>query len=190
MRKQLKEALEANNIEKARGLLVEMMARNPGNVTVLEDIRETIEKTPGLFQADDGKRYAASADEMTETLIVALREDMAGNFSLQKYRLYAEVQARIKGDPAYYKGGTEVCAEVVDEVRRDGAPDGQASGSHRRRGAAVGRAVGFVVMLIGAIAAIVGICIPIKFMIGLGIGVLMLGSTVVYTAINRLDDGM
>lgn len=53
---------------------------------------------------------------------------------------------------------------------------------------AVGRTFGYVVLLLGLAAAITGLCVPVKFLIGLGIGVLMLGAAIVYTAISCSQD--
>lgn len=199
MKKILRDALEAGDMTKARTVLVEMMTKTPGNVTVLEDIRETIEKTPDLFQADDGKFYARSAEEMTETLIEELRKDLTTDFSLPKYRLYTEVQALKNSNPKYYKGRQEVCEpirdEIVVEAIEESGPESEYDEMaekkirHRHRSAA-GRGFGLAVIVLGLVASIVGICVPVRFLIGLGIGVLMLGATVAYTAINRFDAGV
>lgn len=196
MKKILKDALKAHDLDKARTVLVEMMTKTPGNVTALEDIRESIEKTPDLFQVDDGKFYARSAEEMTETLIEELREDLATNFSLSKYRLYTEVQALKNSNPKYYKDRQEVCGPIRDEVAveaieetgPDAGYDEMAEKEIRQyRRTVIGRSIGLAVLILGLVASIVGICVPVRFMIGFGIGVLMLGATVMYTAINRIE---
>ena len=46
------------------------------------------------------------------------------------------------------------------------------------------RKTGYTLLALGAATAIVGICVPPKFLIGLGIGVLLLGSAVTYTSIK------
>lgn len=196
MKKILKDALKAHDLDKARTVLVEMMTKTPGNVTVLEDIRESIEKTPDLFQVDDGKFYARSAEEMTETLIEELRKDLTTNFSLPKYRLYTEVQALKNSNPKYYNGRQEVCGPIRYEIAVEaieetvpalGDEECYAKEVRRRHRISLGRGIGLAVIIAGLVASIVGICVPVRFMIGLGIGVLMLGATVVYTAINRLE---
>lgn len=143
---------------------------------------------------------------MTETLIDSLREDLKVNFSLPKYRLYTEVQALMVENPNYFSdrqeeidelvtypdGTLAITEEVTDgkitaaSVSETPMSDAERHMSRRKpKASAVSRKFGYGVMAAGAAAAIVGLCVPVRLLIGLGIGVIMLGSAIVYANLRR-----
>ena len=173
MKKTLQIAIEANDLPQVRSLLIEMIRRSPGNVPALEDITETISSVPGLFEPDDGKTYAPSARDMTETLIDSLLEDLSCNFSLPKFRLYTETQALRHADRDYYSG-REIGNAPADEY------------AGNRKNSGMIRRIAYIIMALGAAAVIVSLCVSLKFLLGIGIGVIMLGSAVGYRGVARI----
>lgn len=194
MKNRIRKALEANDTGLIRTILIESMSEHAGRTATLLEISEVITNVPGLFDTDDGKKYPA-AHEMTPAALQTLAEDLHSNFSLPKYRLFTEVSARVARDPKFslkqeQASETETVAEgvliadtPVEAAPREGAEEYQGN-TKPGKGKAL-RIFGFALMAAGIASAIVGICIPIRFLIGLSIGVIMLGSAVVYSAIPR-----
>lgn len=185
MKNILKEALELRDIPKIREILIEIVRTESGSALPLETITRVVETTPGLFDPDDGKTYSASPFEMSETLTEELERDIADNFSIDKFRLLTEVYA-IKAEKPDYFANRELDKEKesapVEELTRadfEGTPEQAA------KRMSVARAVGYVILALGCAAAIVGLCVPVKFLLGLGIGVFLLGTAVVYMNIAR-----
>lgn len=81
-----------------------------------------------------------------------------------------------------------VVAEIADRPDKSDPADCPGSLDCSSRPDKSGRAIkicGYVIMLLGLVTSIVGLCIPVRFMIGLGIGVLMLGAGIIYVSINQ-----
>lgn len=172
MKNKISKAIQANDIPQVRTLLIEMMSSHAGHTRTILEISETIASTPGIFDPDDGKKYPAP-HELSEEHLRILSEDLRQNFSLPKFRLFTEVHARIVRDPAFALKPT---ARETEEAAIE---------SNKRRHSRPLRMAGYILMALGIVASIVAICIPVRFLIGLGIGVLMLGLAVTYSAIPR-----
>lgn len=114
MKKKLQEAIEANDIPAVRSILTAMATAKGSSVSSLEDMAEAIARTKDLFDHDDGKIYAESAKELTETEIEALREDIVHNFSIAKFKLLVEVQEIEHTHPNYFKKHVKETTETVD----------------------------------------------------------------------------
>lgn len=168
MENAFKEALAANDLPKVRALLVETILNGSSDPETINSVTEVLETTPGLFDDDNGKTYAPSAREMTPQLTRQLIEDLKHNFSLEKFKLLTETYA------LQVEGFTPPADEETDTTAK---PKCKCN---------CGRYVGIVIMVLGCAAAIVGICLPsIKFLLGLGIAVFMLGSVVLYTNLKN-----
>ncbi|MDE6006181.1 MAG: hypothetical protein K2G67_01325 [Muribaculaceae bacterium] len=172
MKNKITKAIQANDIPQARELLIEMMSSRAGNTKTILEISETIASTPGIFDTDDGKTYPV-AHEITEEHLAILSEDLRRNFSLPKFRLFTEVHARIVRDPDFNLKSSS------------SNPESNSEDNKKRRHCRPLLIVGYILMALGIVASIVGICVPVRFLIGLGIGVLMLGLAVTYSAIPR-----
>ena len=179
MKNTLKEAMKANDLPKIRELLVEIIRNESGTTTRIEEVTEALETTPGLFDLDDGKNYPRSAERMNEELIDRLADDLKSNFSLEKFRLLTEVYAKKAEDPDFYTPNPS--AEVKPADEKKGSPQECKACKKKCNCASV---VGAVIMALGCAAAIVGLCVPVKFLLGLGIGVFMLGTAFVYMSIT------
>ena len=221
MKKKLQSALEAADIPAVRTILIEMIDTGYNRTNTLQDITSTLPATPGLFEPDDGKTYAPTAAQMTETLIESLREDLSRNFSLHKFRLFTEARLLTHGDPHYFAnrerevteliedpaGEMEIREEIIDNritsanVTTPGQDCGDVwqtegccdvadtaspsdSQPHRAGNKAL-RVVGLILMLAGAAAAITALCVPVTFLLGVGIGIILLGIALTYAALPR-----
>lgn len=213
MRKALQKAIDAHDITGIRMILIDMASKPAGGISSINDITETIIDVPDLFEKDDGREYAPSPREMTEDLITSLRDDLYENFSLEKFRLLTEVREIERTNPKYFKNRTRtvkteefypdgtleitehivgddiVTAEVV-EMEAAGEPEQESKASGTVAATAAryrqfSQLFGYVIILLGVAAAIVGICVPVYFLIGVGIGVMMLGSALVYVMLER-----
>lgn len=215
MKKKLQQAIEAGDVPSVRSILIEMVTAKGGSVSSLEDMAGAIAATKDLFVKDDDKVYASSAKELTATEIEALRDDVKQNFSVQKFKLLAEVREIERTHPSYFKNRVkevdmnvdyaedtltveeEIVADrvVVAEVSDKSNPSDSSDRSNPSdmsdssvRSVKPGRSVkicGYVIILLGLLTSIVGLSIPVRFMIGMGIGVMMLGAGIVYVAINQ-----
>ena len=201
MEKTLKQAVEANNIPAIREALVDIIVKDSGKTVPIQTVTKVLETTPGLFDVDNGKKYADSPADMTDELVAQLIEDLKSNFSIEKFSLLAETFAldpdrKVKVEKTSSAASPEVSdgmqavslAEEIDPVTDEereqmledakatfGAPDAPKGGS---------RIVAAIIMILGCAAAIVGLCVPVKFLLGLGIGVFMLGTALLYININ------
>lgn len=181
MENAFKEALESNNLPRVRELLIETIRTESGRTAQIETVTEVLETTPGLFDEDNGKRYADSPAEMTPELTAQLITDLKSNFSLEKFKLLTEVYALRVGETPMEQGveaALESDSPATDEVRNEREADSKPRCS-------CAKTVAAVIMILGCAAAIVGLCVPVKFLLGLGIGVFMLGTALLYVNLSN-----
>lgn len=190
MKKKLKAAVEAADVPQVRSILVDIIGHGAGDTATIEDVTEAIANTPGIFEPDDGKFYAERPEDMTETLIETLRADLDRNFSLEKVRLYTEVESIKARDPRYFRDRekqmramAEEAGEALAAAPEPAEPSDQADPTERPAPAA--RVIGYVIMALGAAAAITALCVPVKFLLGLGIGIFLLGTAVTYMTLMK-----
>lgn len=190
MKKKLKAAVEAADVPQVRSILVDIIGHGAGDTATIEDVTEAIANTPGIFEPDDGKFYAERPEDMTETLIETLRADLDRNFSLEKVRLYTEVESIKARDPRYFRDRekqmramAEEAGEALAAAPEPAEPSDQADPAERPAPAA--RVIGYVIMALGAAAAITALCVPVKFLLGLGIGIFLLGTAVTYMTLVK-----
>lgn len=194
MKKKLKAAVEAADVPQVRSILVDIIGHGAGDTATIEDVTEAIANTPGIFEPDDGKFYAERPEDMTETLIETLRADLDRNFSLEKVRLYTEVESIKARDPRYFRDRekqmramAEEAGEALAAAPEPAEPSDQADSAERPAPAA--RVIGYVIMALGAAAAITALCVPVKFLLGLGIGIFLLGTAVTYMTLVKPTAG-
>lgn len=194
MKKKLKAAVEAADVPQVRSILVDIIGHGAGDTATIEDVTEAIANTPGIFEPDDGKFYAERPEDMTETLIETLRADLDRNFSLEKVRLYTEVESIKARDPRYFRDRekqmramAEEAGEALAAAPGPAEPSDQADPAERPAPAA--RVIGYVIMALGAAAAITALCVPVKFLLGLGIGIFLLGTAVTYMTLVKPTAG-
>lgn len=185
MKNAFSEALAANDLPKVRNLLIETIRNESNQTAPIETVTEVLETTPGLFDEDNGKTYAPTAQEMTPALTAQLIEDLKSNFSLEKFKLLTEVYALRVGQTPLEQSVEEALNEdspATDEGKNEADDE-----AYRKPVGKGGRMLGAVFMILGVAAAIVGLCVPVKFLLGLGIGVFMLGTALLYTNLIKKD---
>ena len=224
MKKKLEQAIKSADVAEVRNILLEMVSSKGGSVTMIEEMAHAIGSTENLFDKDDGKIYANSAKELTQTQIDALREDVKRNFSIPKFKLLAEVQEIERTHPSYFKervkdvteeieyaDGSSMTVEehiVDDEMVNLEAADndlrtpvndsekvitetgketsaniGQEEDEPKKKSA--GKLFGYILLLTGLAVSIVGLCVSVNFLLGLGIGIMMIGAGTVYVSLSR-----
>lgn len=109
----------------------------------------------------DGARYAARMERQ------AAKEEAALQDSLRKAE---ERDAREEEKLREGKARYESDAVLSERVAR---PSG------------VMKIIGYILMALGAATSIVGLCVPVRFMIGLGIGIILLGIALVYINLHN-----
>lgn len=187
MKKKLKAAVEAADVPQVRSILVDIIGHGAGDTASIEDVTEAIANTPGIFEPDDGKFYAARPEDMTETLIETLRSDLDRNFSLEKVRLYTEVESIKARRPHYFRDREKQMRAMAEETCEVLAvvPELSDQADPAERPAPAARVIGYVIMALGAAAAITALCVPVKFLLGLGIGIFLLGTAVTYMTLVK-----
>lgn len=208
MKKNLSEAIAAGDAVKVRTLLLEMLRRDAGRKDTLLSLAAAIEM-PNLFENPSGVLYILPKEEWNLSYARAVEEGLVRNFTRDGLRHYSEVMVELaarrrNGDDGLtapsadseVRGEAVVLTEVSPQ-EGDGPADGALTeivaiqevedlseepvrSSGKRRPGYIGIAVGYCLMAIGVLAAIVSLFLPVKFLLGLGIGTLMVGSAVTY----------
>lgn len=168
MKEKLNKAIEANDIVLVKEIVIDAVTNHAGRRETLELVAVAVEKAPHIFVEDDGEKFPADSKYWTETLKLNLREKLKNNFSREKLKLFTEISSDITTHPE--KERSEY-GEVVPRQK----------GKSQNK---VGKIIGYSVMCVGIVAAIVGLCIPLRLLLGLGIGVFMIGSGITYTALK------
>lgn len=172
MKDSLKKALETSDLPSLRRQLVDIITAHPHRTSTIEDVTQVLGNTDHIFEPDNGRHYPA-VSEMTETLMTELRDDLMTNFSLTKFRLYAEaLDAGVRPMAKRHRKEADTASETPTD-------------SNQTPRATIGLTLGWIVLILGLITTIVGICVPVRFMIGLGIGIFMLGTAVAYLNVER-----
>lgn len=185
MKRRILRAMESGNQQEVRQVLVEAISR--GSADDIDIVTLAIRETPQLFDPDDGKEYPA-AEEMTPPHIAALREDLLGNFSIRKLQLLTDLYGLINADmeASFTSGATQsnqnFQASRSSQSSADSRDDKSYPDSSKPSAAKI---LGYVIMILGAAASIVGICIPVNFLIGVGIGVILLGSVITVSGLRN-----
>ncbi|MCM1369180.1 MAG: hypothetical protein NC204_02280 [Candidatus Amulumruptor caecigallinarius] len=175
MKNKLIKAIEAGDRLLVKEILIDSTAGIPLKKETLEMISLTLSSMPEIFDEDDGVLYPANKRYWTETLTEKIREDLKDNFSRDKLSLIAEISEDItmRPDAERYEY-TEQLARTIEAAHEP----------YKRRGMPASQILGYVLIALGAVAAIVGLCVSVSFMIGIGIGVFMIGTAVTYMSLR------
>lgn len=178
MKNTLKAAVEANDLPKIRETLVKIIRSKSDKSVSIDSVTEVIQTTPGLFDKDNGKFYADKAENLTAKQLDEIADDLKSNFSLEKFRLLTEAYAILAESPDYYADKKQKATAKETVAKSDCCKSG------KKKSVSCGKVFGAIVMALGCAAAIVGLCVPVKFLLGLGIGIFMLGTAFVYINIR------
>lgn len=213
-RKQLEDALHNHDSGEVREIIIKLLQLKAQRRETLELVTIAISKGENLFEPDDGELRVLERENWSAGYCDELAEAVKMNFSLKKLQMYSEVAMELARNPEARKRGESIDEaarvmemEIQDVTTPDSTPVSSAARpsrltnsssnqektdespvnnpkTERTKKSAV-KIIGYVLILMGIAAAIVGICVPVKFLIGLGIGVIMLGSAVTYLGINH-----
>ena len=168
-RKQLEEALKAKDKMRVRAIVMEALEYHAGKREALEVVAFALDSDVELFEPEDGRLRRLPREQWGPEYEREVREGLKENFSFPALQTYADIVTEMAANP-------EMGASPQEEEASD-------SGRAIRKPNPL-KVVGYIIMLLGVAAAIVAVCIPLRFLIGLGIGVFMLGSVVTYLAIK------
>lgn len=130
------------------------------------------EKTPHAESVRD-KGYPTVAE--VEQVVV---EDCCGNCRVEVVERVRNVAPPDNGVCAVTSGDTVLAlaetAERIEDHRINAPEHGKAA-----------KIAGYVMMGAGAVAAVVGLCVKLTMLLGIGIGLILVGSAVVYNAIRN-----
>lgn len=172
-----------------REILIEIVSGRNHDTEIIEDITEVVGNTEGLFEPDDGTANATAASELTLSSIETLRERIRENFSLQKFRVLAEVQEILRKDPDFYErresGLRDTITLAAERAEICRQTDAEREENRTNPGRRATRIFGYILILCGIAAAIVGVAVPVRLLLGVGIGTAMLGIAVTYASLPK-----
>lgn len=174
MDKKFIEAVRFDDAAGVREMIIETLTESPDSMATEEMITFAMDEIPELFAADDGLVLIADPEEWDEAYFAKAESDLRNNFSRDKLVHFQKVSSKLSGNRPMQSDIKESLSE--DEIhmsRREAQPS-----------PAMGK-LGYVLMFIGAAGAITGLFVPVKFLLGLSIGVMMLGIAVVYMNIRK-----
>ncbi len=214
MKRTLKAAMEAGDVARVRGILLDALRRKPGNKETLESVRMAMTSVEGIFDEAGEPLYTLPPEEWNESYARSLEAALVKNFTSERLGHYTEVVVALESrrhDPSAPADApspagdsldeeieirvarlTEIVPpeEVVELTEREASDDAEdEEGREVRKGHSATKIFGYVLILLGAAAAIVGMCVPAHFIIGLGIGTLMIGSAIAYIGISSRSRG-
>ena len=211
MKRALNEAIKAGDVVKARSLLLDALRRSPGNKETIINIRTVMLELPDLFDKEEDVLFTLPAEDWNDAYSRTLERQLMTHFTSDRFSHFTEVVVELErrrqageatdAAPARSEeyadvevdvrpaGFTELVAveEVVDlseTISRNADKPQKPANAKNERNKIVSIA-GYVLMALGAAAAITGMFVPAHFIIGIGIGVFMLGTAVCYMAISR-----
>lgn len=212
MKRKLQKAIENHDTILVRSLLLDMLKRKPGSIETLNSVRQAMAEMPDIFDEDNGKEYPSASENWTAGMCSTLADDLNGNFSREKLNLYAEacvdrhldkksvrtdkgdasddmiievveveetVEAEESLEPSF--NALAETDKSIDTEEKADTVDSDSKDSKR----SFGKMMAYILIACGIVASIVGVCIPVKFLIGLGIGVIMVGAAACYSALSR-----
>lgn len=211
----LEEAVRSGNVAAVRVALVEAVQNRADKPATLHSMRYAISATPGLFEPDNGRIEILDRESWTNGYVRRMIKAINENFSSEKLSRLLEVCSIMKRRPQEFRRANraekkmeqamaaaepvEVVEEVASVVDDNGAVvleieelDTEFAGkmpgaaaSHSARVSKAGRITGYVLIALGLVCLIVGLCIPMRLLLGIGIGAVLVGSAVAYNYLQR-----
>lgn len=190
------EAVKAGRVDEVRAYIIDGLGRHADRTSTLEMVKYAVVNTPDIFDEDEEEFYSLPKDEWNAAYADTLRRELKTGFTRDRVMLYADVEMYLASHPeARQRVPVEAIlsvSEVLDEsdyVEEDRIAiesveiiekATEDTGEHP----SVAKIIGYIILIAGLVVSIVGLCIPLNFLVGLGIGVIMIGSAVVYLALK------
>lgn len=194
----LRKAVAAHDVPEVRAEIIRLITDSAGNRNSLESVAYAIERLPDLFDEDNGSMKGTTVADNSPVLRETMHTELERNFSREKLSLYADLcvaavmdhrehcpEAGANGEAeaeAYEVDAIEtsmVEADNAEDIKGPSAPEPPVE--NRRKGSLAG----WIILGIGVILSIVGLCVSFKLLMGIGIGVLMVGSMTLYLEIQK-----
>ena len=187
-RNKIEKALQAGDTAAVRRELLDIARNHAGNAGALDAVKLAISKSKDLFVKDNGAFRFEKRRDWSAEYRDRLAEALKSNFSREKLSALVEVELALKSDSDASKGH-ETVKEDISADADAAAPemhlsekipaDDQWSHPERRKLSGV-KIAGYVMMLLSLAAIIVALCIPITWLLGVGIAVFMIATAVTY----------
>lgn len=201
-RKALEEALYAGDKTRVREIVLDELGKRAGHREALEIVTLAISGEEKIYDPDDGSVRVLEKESWSAAYVDELRAALKRNFSLKGLKLYMDVTTELATNPVARRNGEEIDRLTIVEVDEDNeiiddkpdntsvAPLGQdteakkeSAVSNQKTSLSLTQLVGYVMIIAGVIASIVGLCIPLRLLLGIGIVVILGGSALGYVAI-------
>ena len=198
MKDALRKKVAEHDVPGARAIIIRLITDSAGKRSSLESVAYAIEKLPDLFDEDNGSMRGITVADNSPVLRETMHTELENNFSREKLSLYADLCVSAEMDrrehctetgadgeaeaEAYEVNAIETSIAEADntgDVEEPTAPEPVAE--TRRKGSLAG----WIILGIGVVLSIVGLCISFKLLMGIGIGVLMVGSMTLYLDIQK-----
>lgn len=206
--KKIDALIEAEDVQGVRGIILDLIISKAGKTRTLDTVRYAMEKSPGLFEEDNGNIEIRGKETWTQPYVRDLYHALEENFSRKKLLSFVDAGSALALDPAAYKEASAaeaarreaetdalfadskdsdenviICDENV--IIYEDYPAGREEANLSKKGNP-GNVFGIILMVLGVAAAVVALCVPhILFLLGIGIGVFMIGSSVVYLGMSH-----
>lgn len=206
--KKIDALIEAEDVQGVRGIILDLIISKAGKTRTLDTVRYAMEKSPGLFEEDNGNIEIRGKKTWTQPYVRDLYHALEENFSRKKLLSFVDAGSALALDPAAYKEASAaeaarreaetdalfadskdsdekviICDENV--IIYEDYPAGREEANLSKKGNP-GNVFGIILMVLGVAAAVVALCVPhILFLLGIGIGVFMIGSSVVYLGMSH-----
>lgn len=206
--KKIDALIDAEDVQGVRGIILDLIISKAGKTRTLDTVRYAMEKSPGLFEEDNGNIEIRGKETWTQPYVRDLYHALEENFSRKKLLSFVDAGSALALDPAAYKEASaaevarreaEADALVADSkdyeekvmicdenvIIYEDYPADREESNLRKKGNP-GNVFGIILMVLGVAAAVVALCVPhILFLLGIGIGVFMIGSSVVYLGMSH-----
>ena len=198
MKDALRQKVAEHDVAGARAIIIRLITDSAGKRDSLESVAYAIEKLPDLFDEDNGSMRGITLADNSPVLRETMHTELERNFSREKLSLYADLCVSAVMDrhdhcpetgadgeaeaEAYEVDAIETSVAETDsaeEAKEPAAPEPPVENKRK------GSLVGWILLGIGVILSIVGLCISYKLLMGIGIGVLMVGSMALYLDIQK-----
>lgn len=195
--KALEDALKAGDKIRVREIVLEELGKRAGHRDALEIVTFAISGDENIYDPDDGSVRVLEKEFWSAAYVDELRSTLGRNFSLKGLKLYMDVTTELANNPDARRNGEEIDRLAIVEVNdNNDMPDavstvmqeqenqaGQMVSEHKNSISATQMA-GYILIIAGVIASIVGLCIPLRLLLGIGIVVILGGAALGYVAIS------
>ncbi len=198
-KKNLEDAIKSGDKSRVREIILTQLEKHAGDREALEMVMMAVNSDAGIYDHDDGAFRVLERDSWSGAYADELKEALKRNFSLRGLRLYVDVTTELATNAEARRHGEEIDRLAIVEVNEkiEDIEDAQVlenkpsetrdvpinTETPKSGKTSQSKIIAYILMIAGAAAAIVGLCVSLKLLMGLGIIIILLGSAVGYLAI-------